>query len=707
MKNHRISFIFFIISYLNLSAQVTNKVLIIGIDGCRQDALITANTPNINTLIANGTYSFDALTEGPTWSGVGWSGMLTGVWRAKHGVSDNSFAGSRFDLYPHIYDIIEACDADKETASIVHWGPINSNILNIADYELIVGTDLAVRTNAVDYLSNNDPDILFLHFDDIDYAGHANGFAPNVSNYVEAIETTDSHIGHVLNAVYNRANYSNENWIIMVSTDHGGNASGHGGNSFEERNIFVVVSGDNMAQQEISKTTNEKNFDESLVFNGTDQFVNIPNNSNYNFGAFQDFTIECMVKVNNIDGDASIIGNKDWASGANKGFVFSYVFPDGPEWKVNIGDGTNRVDINGPSINDGNWHHLAVSFDRDGMMSLYHNGAFVEASDMSAIGDINTNLPISIGQDGRQSYSSWFDGNIAEVKIWSRVLDQTTISNYACSDFDSNHPYINQLIAYWPISEGSGSNILDISNFENNGIVNGSTPIWDNTSTSISCSNYNETPRIVDIAVTALDHLCGNIDPALNLDGESLITPIALAIEIQSFKGNTLKEGNAISWQITPLENVYQIQIERSINEQNDFKLIQSIEEDQLNSDYTFIDTDMIDQAYYRLKIKEHDETISYSKTIFLDRQSINPPRLIVSPNPVQSQIQLHLSNLTPDDYQIQIFNLQGQVIFKEKQTITQGETAITFSSNPLSSGLYFIQIHNAYHQIIQKFIKQ
>ena len=34
-----------------------NKVLIIGIDGCRPDALIAANTPSIDHLIENGSFS--------------------------------------------------------------------------------------------------------------------------------------------------------------------------------------------------------------------------------------------------------------------------------------------------------------------------------------------------------------------------------------------------------------------------------------------------------------------------------------------------------------------------------------------------------------------------------------------------------------------------------------------------------------------------
>ncbi len=86
----------------NLAAQ-NGKVLLIGIDGCRADAILLANTPNIKGLLPHATYSFDALTHYPTWSGPGWSSMLTGVWEDKHGVLDNTFAGSHYDLYPDFH----------------------------------------------------------------------------------------------------------------------------------------------------------------------------------------------------------------------------------------------------------------------------------------------------------------------------------------------------------------------------------------------------------------------------------------------------------------------------------------------------------------------------------------------------------------------------------------------------------------------------
>ena len=86
-----------------ISAQTVNKVLIIGIDGCRTDALQTATTPNINNLISTSVYSMDALNDDITSSGPGWSAMMTGVWHDKHGVIDNSFANGQYDQFRRLF----------------------------------------------------------------------------------------------------------------------------------------------------------------------------------------------------------------------------------------------------------------------------------------------------------------------------------------------------------------------------------------------------------------------------------------------------------------------------------------------------------------------------------------------------------------------------------------------------------------------------
>ena len=124
----RLNKIFFYILLFTISFSNENKVLFIGIDGCRADALEVANTPNIDSIIQNGLYINDAISSingQPTYSGPGWSSMITGVWMNKHGVTDNSFIGSNFEEYPPFTTLLENSGEDFYFSSFVMWSPIH------------------------------------------------------------------------------------------------------------------------------------------------------------------------------------------------------------------------------------------------------------------------------------------------------------------------------------------------------------------------------------------------------------------------------------------------------------------------------------------------------------------------------------------------------------------------------------------------------
>ena len=75
----------------SLAIAPVKKVLILGVDGLMPTALKAARTPHFDKLIADRCISYAAQAGDITVSGPGWSSMLTGVWREKHGVPDNAF----------------------------------------------------------------------------------------------------------------------------------------------------------------------------------------------------------------------------------------------------------------------------------------------------------------------------------------------------------------------------------------------------------------------------------------------------------------------------------------------------------------------------------------------------------------------------------------------------------------------------------------
>jgi hypothetical protein len=524
----KILLFFFLFPFLALSQQNIKKVLIIGIDGCRADALELANTPVIDNLIQNGIYSTDALNDDITVSGPGWSAILCGVWSDKHLSIDNSFNNTDYFNFPPIFKYAEDFDDDLNTVSICNWNPINDNIVqNYADFKLNVSSDYDVSSEASTYITNNDPDLIFLHFDDVDHAGHNYGFSPNITEYITSIEAVDDLLDPVMQAIYQRPNYLNEDWIILVTSDHGGVGTSHGGTSIEHENVVVIVSGDNIQQLVIEKDSslildsvyNCLSDSVELKFDGIDDYVQISAASQFDFGVNQDFTIECRIRTSN-SADVAIVGNKDWNSGNNKGFVFSFKYPSGPEWKINIGDGVNRADINtGGLIADNQWHTLSVSFDRDGFMKMFEDGLLIDSADISSVGDITTNSGLFCGMDIYQNYP--FGGSVSQLRVWDTILNSNDIQSWYCNDLNSTHPSYNNLIGYWHMNEGGNTvSLNDLSINNNNASVNGAS--WYNYD-SLWVYDYSNTPRIVDVPVTALNHLCIPINSSWLLDGVSLI----------------------------------------------------------------------------------------------------------------------------------------------------------------------------------------
>ncbi|WP_278380264.1 alkaline phosphatase family protein [Chryseobacterium arthrosphaerae] len=500
-----------------LGAQ-TKKVLFIGIDGCRADVMMSTSTPNIQNLISQSIYSLDGLCAATTWSGNGWSTMLTGVWHTKHNVQDNNFTSPNYANYPDFLTRAETFNPSLRTISLAHWSPINDKIVQNADVKTNLATDLAVKNAAVNALQNDNPDILFVDFDDVDHAGHSYGFSSTVPQYVSSIQTTDAFIGEIVAAMKNRPTYANEDWLVVLTTDHGAVETSHGGGALSERNIFTVYSNPGFTPQQISKTVLESNktFNQLNFPAGT--YAKPANQAAFNFGATQDFTIEFWVKPNaSYSSDPVMLGNKNWASGKNKGIIFSGY--SGQTFKMNIGDGTNRIDLTGGKAETNKWKHIAASFDRDGLVTLYEDGVPVTFAKMSIIGNIDSGLPLTLNQDGTNTYSPNLAASYKDIRIWKSALPNDVIVNWANQDITPSHPYYAQLLANWKCNETSGNTLTDSSPNANNMAITGA-PVYNaNTTNNFKIYDYTSTTRETDHFPTVLNWLCIPVQSSWGIDG--------------------------------------------------------------------------------------------------------------------------------------------------------------------------------------------
>ena len=248
----------------------TRRVLVIGIDGVRPDALQNANTPAIDHLIAAGAFTKNTkilgnrYRENETISGPGWSSFLTEVWADKHGVHDNTFRGRNYDAYPHFFVYLKRKFPNACTGSFVDWEPIDTYIVRAADVrkvrpasskDSLEQKDKMLAGEAVQFLTQQNPHAVFVYFGQVDEVGHRDGFHPSVPSYLQALHTVDAHVASLVKAIQSRPEYLAENWLVVISTDHGGRGRKHrGGHDVPEIvTTFLVVSGKDSMRGEIEE----------------------------------------------------------------------------------------------------------------------------------------------------------------------------------------------------------------------------------------------------------------------------------------------------------------------------------------------------------------------------------------------------------------------------------------------------------------------
>ncbi len=175
--------------------------------------------------------------------------------------------------------------------------------------------------------------------------------------------------------------------------------------------------------------------------------------TDFDFGADQDFTIEFWISIpsetTGFGGDPAIISDKDWDSGNNPGFV---IFLESGAVRCNIGTGGTRLDIDHDyNMEDDQWHHVALSADRDGDLNLIVDGVIVGSTSMVGFGDITSPNNIYLGQDGVAGYAS-IKYRMDELRFWNEALSQETIQQNICLKADEAD---ENLIAYYSFDDES------------------------------------------------------------------------------------------------------------------------------------------------------------------------------------------------------------------------------------------------------------
>ncbi len=516
-----------IIKGSTVSAQTNaKKILVIGVDGIINTAIDYAETPGIGAIKGNGSYSMSGYGGVPAYGSSGWSTMLTGVSADKHKVTVNeSFAGNNFAQYPSVVSRIKSALSSVVIASVARTPEVNGLLNTAADHKFQYSSDEEVYNKSVELVKQADIGAVFVQFSSPADVGKQVGFQLRQAQYVLSIQKIDEYVAGLHAAIQSRSTFANEDWNIFLASTHGGTESGVPQSTTpEEINVPIILSGAEMDKKELigSSLAPRENADNILTLNkaasGDKTYVRIPI-KNTALRGMNKFTIEFWAKAGANSSDPSIMGDKNWDSGGNPGFV---ICRSGNTWKINFTNQKSaRYDIGSTKpIEDGKWHHLAVTFDKTKRCIIYQDGekvnesvlTYVEADDMASPYDF-----LCLGQDGSEMYGggapNWA-GSLNEVRIWTDVLSESTIKDYMYlrNIESSNHPHKTALNLYLKLDEVRGPLIADHSGKGNNGELVGP-----------ASERHPYYPiGLTDVAVNILGHFGIRADASWGLEGSVL-----------------------------------------------------------------------------------------------------------------------------------------------------------------------------------------
>ena len=250
-----------------------------------------------------------------------------------------------------------------------------------------------------------------------------------------------------------------------------------------------------------------------LNFNGSSDDCTIRNASSLN--PKDEITVEAWIKPESFGTniyDNSIFCKHGWGSG-NAGYVLRCGASGAVSFNV-ASSGGSWQEANSKSgvISTGEWYHIAGTFDGD-TVAVYVNGILVATKLYSGAmnpSSINAKIgELAYGKGGRN-----FDGDIDEVKVWTKAIEEDTIRTWMCRRTTSKHPNYSKLSGYWKLDERKGSDIDDASVNGNDGKIYG--PQWAVSGAALGDNSINSYTGAKKLSLTGDD---GDVFTIQNISG--------------------------------------------------------------------------------------------------------------------------------------------------------------------------------------------
>ena len=250
------------------------KVVFVIVDGIPADVIERVATPHLDAIASAGAYARAQMGgpvgepgETPTVSAPGYMSLVTGTWANKHNVYENYNLSPNYE-YWNIFRVAKDVSPAIKIGIFSTWTDNRTVLLGegqpgagdwrfdyVADgFEKdekrfppqpsdkhIALIDTLVSEVAAKVILEQGPDLSWVYLQHTDDIGHEFG---DGEAFDRAVAEMDAHVGRIWAAVKARQATHPEDWLLIVTTDHGRDAETgreHEGHTARERTIWIAT----------------------------------------------------------------------------------------------------------------------------------------------------------------------------------------------------------------------------------------------------------------------------------------------------------------------------------------------------------------------------------------------------------------------------------------------------------------------------------
>ena len=219
---------------------MNKKAVLFLVDGMRADALAATQTPTMDKMMKNGSYTLSARTVMPSVTLPSHASLFFSVPTTRHGILTNTWHPMARPL-PGLFDALHK--KDLTCASFYNWeqlrdlsspGALAASFM-LSNLDQPVGeADFELTRFALDWLTTHDFDFAFIYLGQTDEVGHSQSWMSE--SYLESITAADICMRMVMEVLPPETNY-------FVTADHGGHDQHHGTPMKEDMTIPILAMG--------------------------------------------------------------------------------------------------------------------------------------------------------------------------------------------------------------------------------------------------------------------------------------------------------------------------------------------------------------------------------------------------------------------------------------------------------------------------------